>query len=177
MVFPSCAWWSKSIEVIAVAIGATTFVASSRPPRPTSRTAISTDARRNNSKAAAVATSKNVGNASRTARLHQRVDRFLHGAERVTEIRGGDLLSVYDEPLFEADEMGRRVSSGAETRRAECRLGHHRDRPLAVRAGDDDRSECALGMSQLGAQCRDVLEPELHAEPFEAVKKVDGVRH
>ena len=46
---------------MAVAIGETTFVASSRPPRPTSRTATSTRARRNSSNAAAVVTSKNVG--------------------------------------------------------------------------------------------------------------------
>ena len=40
---PSCAWWSKSIDTMAVAIGDTTLVASSRPPRPTSSTR---DARR-----------------------------------------------------------------------------------------------------------------------------------
>ena len=49
-------------------IGRTTLVASSRPPSPTSRTAISTPAPRNSSNAAAVVHSKKVGGAVSTPR-------------------------------------------------------------------------------------------------------------
>ena len=53
--------WSKSIDVMAAADGVATFVASRRPPMPTSRTATSTRARLKISNPIAVATSKNVG--------------------------------------------------------------------------------------------------------------------
>jgi hypothetical protein len=47
--------------VMAPATGVMTFVASKRPPSPTSMTATSTDARRKSSNAMAVVASKNVG--------------------------------------------------------------------------------------------------------------------
>ena len=58
-VVPSRSVWSSAMRVMAAARGAgMTFVASSRPPSPTSRTARSTAASRNARNAASVATSK-----------------------------------------------------------------------------------------------------------------------
>ena len=54
---------------IAEASGSTTFVASSRPPRPTSSTATSTRARAKCQRAAAVTASKNVGCAASVPRF------------------------------------------------------------------------------------------------------------
>jgi len=56
---PSLSMWSNAMRVMAAARGAgRTFVASSRPPMPTSMTATSTFASRNATKAASVAVSK-----------------------------------------------------------------------------------------------------------------------
>ncbi len=57
-VVPRWRSWSKSMVVMAPATGASTFVASKRPPRPTSTTATSTPASAKIRNAAAVDTSK-----------------------------------------------------------------------------------------------------------------------
>src|SRR5262249_40938284 len=95
----------------------------------------------------------------------------LHGSERVTQICRVDLAPIDDESLFESDHVGRRIARGAQPGRAERGLGHHRHGTLAVRAGDDDGLEGSLRMAQLCAERGNVLEAELHAEPFEAVEK------
>ena len=84
-VSPSCAWWSKSIDVIAAATGVTTLVASSRPPRPTSSTATSTPASRNSSNATAVVHSKNVGGAASAPARRSALDGALHAPPRRPE--------------------------------------------------------------------------------------------
>jgi hypothetical protein len=57
---------------------------------------------------------------------------------------------------------------------------HHRDhRPLAVRAGDMDGTECTFRVPELGDQGAHVVEAELDAELFEPEQPVDrmgGVR-
>ena len=57
---PSHSVWSRLIGVIAVPAGRSTFVASSRPPRPVSTTATSTPHSAKQVKASAVANSKYV---------------------------------------------------------------------------------------------------------------------
>ncbi len=58
---PSMSQWSRPIEVITATSGWTTFVASSRPPSPTSTTAMSTARRANWRNAIAVMNSKKLG--------------------------------------------------------------------------------------------------------------------
>lgn len=58
---PRYSWWSRPMDVITQTSGAQTLVASSRPPRPVSRIAISTWRSANSNSAAAVISSKNVG--------------------------------------------------------------------------------------------------------------------
>ena len=41
-VFPRYSWWSRAMFVMTETSGVTTFVASNRPPIPTSKTAMST---------------------------------------------------------------------------------------------------------------------------------------
>ena len=68
---PRYSSWSSAIDVIAVTIGLTRLVASSRPPSPTSITPTSTPMRANHSQASRVANSKCVSGmraASRSAR-------------------------------------------------------------------------------------------------------------
>ena len=60
-VSPSCSVWSRLMAVMTATSGARTFVASSRPPRPTSTTARSTPTRSKWSNARAVKISKKVG--------------------------------------------------------------------------------------------------------------------
>ena len=56
----------------------------------------------------------------------------------------------------------------------------HRDhRPLAVRTGDMDGTECTLRMPELGDQCAHVVEAELDSEllePEQPVDRMDRVR-
>ena len=61
IVFPSTAMWSRLMLVITESTGCDTFVASSRPPRPVSSTAIATRDRAKWSMATAVSTSNQVG--------------------------------------------------------------------------------------------------------------------
>ncbi len=62
MVFPSTWVWSSPMWVMTATSGSTTIVASSRPPMPTSTSAISTSSSQNARKARAVMSSKTVRN-------------------------------------------------------------------------------------------------------------------
>ena len=145
-----------------------TFVASSRPPSPTSTTAISTAARRNSSKAMAVAHSKKVGRRLERAVAPPAV-RPPPGPSP-PRLRGRavvDLAFADDEPLLDPFEVRRGIARRAVPGRRGARPTHRRDRPFAVGAGDDDRAEGAFGMAERGADRLHVLEAELHPETFE----------
>ena len=83
--FPRWRSWSNAMEVIAPTTGAMTLVASNRPPRPTSMTAVSTSARRKISKAMAVVTSKNVGVVWSAPFARSRSDGLEHVCRRDAE--------------------------------------------------------------------------------------------
>ena len=162
--------------MIAETTGTTTLVASRRPPRPTSSTAVSTRACRNNSKATAVVTSKNVGWAWSTP-SRRSVDRVAHaGHGRVQRLRF-DRPAVDDEPLAKIDQVRRRVASRAVAGRAERRIDHRRDGAFAVRAGDVNRPERALRMAEAVDDREDVVEAELDPELFEAEEIGKRIRH
>ena len=100
--FPSWASWSRAIVVIATPIGCVTFVASNRPPRPTSRTASSTSACLNATKAAAVVTSKNVGDISRRPSRSSRLT-----ARRTVSTAHSNSLVVIGLPAIEIRSSSR----------------------------------------------------------------------
>ena len=112
----------ESIDVIAAASGVTTLVASSRPPSPTSSTAMSTPC----------STEQLEGDCGRAleerrgrfecARRHQLLDRAPAPPSPPTASSSVvDLLPVDHESLFEPFEVRRRVSRGAMAGRAQRR--------------------------------------------------------
>ena len=118
-----------------------TFVASSRPPRPTSSTA-DLDA------GAAEQLERD-----RRRHLEERRLRLQHAFAQQLLDRGLDVgdggdhrvcrdrPAVDDEPLGQIDEVRRRVARRPVAGRAQPGVDHRRDRALAVGAGDVDRSE------------------------------------
>ena len=94
------------MDVMAVTAGASTFVASKRPPRPTSTTAVSTPARRKISKAMAVVTSKKVGHEARAPVRAQSIDDREHVGSGVVETAGIDRLPVYGDSLLDVLRCG-----------------------------------------------------------------------
>jgi hypothetical protein len=141
------------MDVIAETMGVTTFVASSRPPRPTSRTARATPASRNRSNATAVVHSKNVGGVSNVpveisdsedaadgvlqlAAIDHHVEHAVLEQELAALKALGELLTdrLLDDPRAgKADERLRlgdvHVAEHGEARRhaAGRRIGQHRD--------------------------------------------------
>ncbi len=90
-VLPSHAVWSKAMRVIAVTAGAQRFVASRRPPTPTSITAISTPARAKARHAMSVRLSKRLSGgstprarSSRTRRISSQSAASSIGASWIT---------------------------------------------------------------------------------------------
>ena len=150
--------------------GATTFVASSLPPSPTSRTATSTPARRNSSNATAVVTSKKVGCTSSPPSARRLSMASRTSATAATRASSADRPAVDDEPLGEIDQMRRRVPRRPVAGGAQRRVDHRRHRAFAVGAGDVHRPECPLGMAEPGDERGDVVEAELDAELLEAEK-------
>ena len=92
--------------------------------------------------------------------------------ERHNPIRG-DGSPVDQEPLSEVDQVRRRIPRRGDAGGHEGLVHHRRDRALAVGAGDVDRGEAALGMIELRAEPRDVVEAEFDAERFEGVETVE----
>ena len=122
-----------------------TLVASSRPPRPTSTTAISTvcapeqlegDRRRALEKGRQ-RFEPAVGN--------QPFDRRLDRRGRCLEVGRRDLALADDEALLDPFEVRRRVPRRAVPGGVERGGRHGRHRPLAVGAGDDDRLKARSG--------------------------------
>ena len=98
--------------------GETMLVASSRPPRPTSRTAMSTRASRNSSKAMAVVHSKNVGSAaSAPDATRASAARWIARRRRARARPASTSLAVDDEPLFEPLRGAARCSARCGARR------------------------------------------------------------
>ena len=90
--------WSRSILVTALTSGRTTLVLSSRPPSPTSTTAISAPRAAKSAKAMAVLASKKVAFRSRI----ERPEPLGPHRHRVL----GDGNPVHPDALAERDEMG-----------------------------------------------------------------------
>ena len=139
---------------------ATTLVASSRPPRPTSRITASAGCSAKARKAAAVVISKKViglaGIDALRARQHARPARSRRSACGLA-VGAGQL-----DALVEAHQMRRGVDVHALAGRLQHRLEEGRRRALAVGAGDvDDGRQAAFGIAELGEQRLDAAEREV----------------
>jgi hypothetical protein len=137
----------QPIDVMTLTSGSTMFVASSRPPRPTSMTLTSQRFLANWRNAIAVMNSKKVGRSPESRPLVR--SRRPRAAARD---EGGDLLLGEDravdlDALPEAHEVRRRVEAGPLARRAQDRLEHRGHRALPVRAGDMDAGDRPLRMA------------------------------
>ena len=130
-------------------------------------TPISTPERRKSSNAAAVVASKNVGCTGNDARGTQTVGAAQDVLDRRFEQRGIDRTIVDDESFGEIAEVWRRISARPDSRGAQRRVGHGRDRSLSVRAGNVQRPERTLRMAKRLAEQRDVVEAQLDAEVLE----------
>ena len=133
---------------------ATTLVASSRPPSPTSTSAMSAGVSAMARNAAAVVISKKVIGAPAFAASQ----RASSAASR------GSSISRAGEPdaLVEAREVRRGVGVHRQARGLEPGAQHGDDRALAVGAGDmDDRRQPALRVAERGQEPLDAAEREV----------------
>ena len=96
---------------------------------------------------------------------------------------GGHHPVCRDRPAFnhesfsQIDEVRRRVARRSVTGGAQPGVDHRRDRALAVRAGNVNRSERPLGMPEAADDREHVLEAELDAELSEAEEVRKRVGH
>jgi hypothetical protein len=144
--------------VIAVTAGRTMFVASRRPPSPTSTTHASAPDRR-----------EHLEEREGVAATGELAERRLHALERPPEVRGGGRpageavgLAMDDDTLAEPDEVGRRVEAHpAPPGSLEDRGDEGRGRALALRSGDvDHRPHAALRAAEGVHEALDAVEVE-----------------
>src|SRR5882724_4128621 len=135
------------------------FVASKRPPNPTSNIAISTRALAKCSNASAVTTSKNVGCARNFPCASNSSIRawILVNAGKLF-IR--NFHAVYADAFVDFFQMGRGVQSGPESRSSQNRFGKCGGRSLSVCPGDVHAAVFFLGMPQGFCECGDIFEVE-----------------
>ena len=124
--------------MIAVASGSAVVTASSRPPRPVSRTAASTRVLGEDQKA-------EHGGDLEVGQRH--AGRDHPGVERRQPV-AVDLAAGDANPLREPRQVRRGVKAGAQARAPQDRLGHRRGRALAVGPGDLDGGESLLRIAE-----------------------------
>ena len=88
---------------------------------------------------------------------------------------GIDSDAVDDETLAKVHEVRRRVHRDAQPFRAERRLERRADAPLAVRAGDVNRMESAMGIAERAEKSFDALEAEFPDAGRTRVEKIERV--
>src|SRR3989442_9978206 len=98
------------------------------------------------------------------------VDGLPDALERFIEWACLDVRPADADPFLRPDKVGRSVETCREARGAEDRLQHGGDGALAVGAGDENRGERALRVTENGAEAAAVLQTELHAELLEVVQ-------
>ena len=137
-VSPRMAVWSSPTPVIAATLGDTTLVASQRPPRPTSSTAIrmpslAEEPERGRGEQLELG---EPGGGPDTLRPSQGAGGIERRADRESEVRIAYHGSVDLDTLGIALQLGARVQPRRDALGAEQRGGSARGRALAVRAGD-----------------------------------------
>ena len=157
---PSLSAWSMAIGVMTLSAGrATTLVASSRPPSPTSRISASAGWSAKACRAAAVVISNCVIGGARidALRLAQPLDQLVLADGLRLAVGAGE-----GDALMEAHQVRRGVDVHALAGGLQHGLEEGRHRALAVGAGDvDDRRQALLGMAELGQQRLDAAERQV----------------
>ena len=159
---PRIASWSCWTFVTAATPRSRTFVASSRPPSPTSTMARSTRRRASSAMAAAVSASNSVGGPTPSRR--NPVDRREHPLDGRGERGRAQRLAVDRDSLAVADEVRLRHGADCQAGGAQNRLRHRHHGALAVRAADQRAAQPALGVAVLLQQTLDPLEAEADSE-------------
>ena len=154
---PSRSMWSRSTLVIAATPPSQAWVASSRPPSPTSTTARSTRSSANQRKATAVSSSNSVGGAGPAGDPSRGVEDL---ADEPGERRRVDEPAVDLEPLAIAHQvrlggLGDAVAGGPQRR-----PGEGEDAALPVRAADERAAEAQLRVAELAQERPGPAQPE-----------------
>ena len=136
------------MSVITLTRGSTTFVASSRPPMPTSSTARSTFSRAKCSNAIAVIISKKLGCHGNSAMLHQLLRNPVHFTMQRRKIIVTDLFAVHPDALVDPHQMRRGIQPRLQSRSPQDRSQRSRRRALSIRARDQHARETPLRMIQ-----------------------------
>ena len=141
--------------------GSTTLVASSRPPIPTSSTAISTATLAKYSKAMAVSISKKLGCHGNFCRRNRSWAADSTRCVDLAELHIGNRLVIHANAFVDAYQVRRTVEPGLVAGSAQDgRQGRSR-RAFAVGAGDQHAGEAALGIAQRRQQFAHIRQIEL----------------
>ena len=163
--------WSRSTFVIAATPPSQAWVASSRPPSPTSTSARSTPL-------VGEPAEDDGGQELELGRVAEAARQAVGGRDRVRDEPGergrvdrpaGDL-----EPLAIRHEVRLRRLAGAQPGRPERRPGEGQDAALAVRAGDQRAADAELGIAELAEEGPRPAEPEPDPEPAPLGQRREG---
>ncbi len=97
------------------------------------------------------------------------------GDLNIAERRLSHRLSVHDEPLRQVDQVRGGIPAAAIPLASQRLVDDRRDRSFAVRTGDVNGLEPALGMTERLDEVRHVLQPELDPEELEAGEIRPGI--
>ena len=105
----------------------------------------------------------------------QPFDRVADLRDDRRQLAAVDGPAVNRKPFGEVDQVRGGVAGGAMTGGPQRRVDHGDDGTLPVRAGDVNRPEGPLGMAEPRHECRDIFQPELDPEAFEAEEVGEGI--
>ncbi len=171
-VVPRCRSWSCWTLVIAATPVSSTFVASRRPPSPTSTSTRSTFAAASSVKAAAVRASNSVGRAEPGG---DPLDGGSDHRQRGGEALAADRPAVDRDPLPVADQVWLRHAADPQAGLVEHRAGERHHAALAVRATHQRPAQASLGIPQLGEQRLDAGQAQADPESAAAAQRRDGL--
>ena len=160
MVEPSHSVWSSEISVITESSGSTTLVASSRPPIPTSSTAISAPLLGKIQKSLRGQNFKVAGQLRQATVEHQLVGCIVNAKEECGEGVVVDLDAVKADALVGALQMRRGIEAGAHSGGGKNRGQRGSRRAFAVGSGDQHRGKAAVRIAECTQQNANLVERE-----------------
>ena len=161
-VLPRRSVWSRSTLVTTATPPSQAWVASSRPPSPTSTSARSGPASANRANTTAVRSSNSVGSPYRRATAPLTPSTCSVSRR---EVVGTDRPAVDLDPFAVGDEMRLGGRTHVVAGRSQGGVGQGQDAALAVGPGDQCAADGALRVAQRGEQGTRPAKPEPHAEP------------
>ena len=162
IVGPSRSMWSRATLVIAATPPSQAWVASSRPPSPTSTSATSRSASAKWRKTTAVSSSNSVGSPWRRA---TRSATASTACDVAGEVVGVDGPAVDHDPLAIADQVRLGRLADAQAGRAQRAPGQGQHAALAVGARDERAADRELRVAQRVEQGPGPAQPQADAEP------------